>query len=553
MAMSNRVLAQSREGDADLKLSDQHALTGLPENGELTLVDQLLAEQQSLTAVERFSRWHDREHATSRYSHLLPATPPGPGEQYRFEVNLDACTGCKACVSACHALNGLDDEEAWRDVGMLLGGRRKQDAYLQTVTSACHHCADPGCANGCPVAAYEKEKDTGIVRHLDDQCIGCQYCVLKCPYDVPKYSDRLGIVRKCDMCVGRLKEGEAPACVQACPTSAIKIRVVKKEELTFSTGAKLLPGAFDSSYTRPSTLYRTTKTMPKNTQPADAKALRLEHAHWPLVWMLVLTQMSAGIFAVIAGLLLAGKAVNPVALHSASVILNIGLAASVLHLGRPLGAWRFFLGLRTSWMSREILAFTLFAGAAVTSSALLLLGHLLPDQIAETAFKPTLISAGVLALVAVFTSVMIYVDTHRPFWKGVLTGGKFFGTAITLGMVCVAVVEQSPALMVAALGVRLALVAWEQSQMRQALYDDECPWHLSARVMKHKLPVVEGLKEAMFLLSIACGTLALAFDGAAMIVWSTLLILTSLAERLMERYMFFTAAMGPRMTGGYQE
>ena len=52
--------------------------------------------------------------------------------------------------------------------------------------------------------AYEKDPVTGIVRHLDDQCIGCSYCILKCPYDVPKYSRARGIVRKCDMCHSRL-------------------------------------------------------------------------------------------------------------------------------------------------------------------------------------------------------------------------------------------------------------------------------------------------------------------------------------------------------------
>jgi formate dehydrogenase iron-sulfur subunit len=83
--------------------------------------------------------------------------------------------------------------------------------------------------NGCPVLAYEKDAKTGIVRHLDDQCIGCQYCVLKCPYEVPRYSSRLGIVRKCDMCANRLSVGEAPACVQSCPSAAIKITVVAKE------------------------------------------------------------------------------------------------------------------------------------------------------------------------------------------------------------------------------------------------------------------------------------------------------------------------------------
>src|SRR5690606_34885961 len=57
---------------------------------------------------------------------------------------------------------------------------------LQHVTTACHHCVEPGCLHGCPVLAYEKDPVTGIVRHLDDQCIGCTYCVLMCPYEVPQ-------------------------------------------------------------------------------------------------------------------------------------------------------------------------------------------------------------------------------------------------------------------------------------------------------------------------------------------------------------------------------
>ena len=71
----------------------------------------------------------------------------------------------------------------------------------------------------CPVNAYEKDPITGIVKHLDDQCFGCQYCTLACPYEVPKYHAGKGIVRKCDMCSSRLEVGEAPAC-GACHTLA---------------------------------------------------------------------------------------------------------------------------------------------------------------------------------------------------------------------------------------------------------------------------------------------------------------------------------------------
>src|SRR5437899_7440968 len=145
-------------------------------DGEVTtLVDELLMEQSRLTAVERFSRHHDRHDPSAEptYRALLPAWSPNPGEQYAFQVDLDACSGCKACVAGCHSLNGLDDNETWREVGLLVGVHVSHETpasrlkpELQHVTSACHHCVDPGCLNGCPVKAYDKDPVTGIVRHL---------------------------------------------------------------------------------------------------------------------------------------------------------------------------------------------------------------------------------------------------------------------------------------------------------------------------------------------------------------------------------------------------
>src|SRR5262245_64999759 len=191
-----------------------------------SLIAELLAEQQSFSAVDAFSQWntHGDNHRNlngkpsprtePRYRSLLPATPPKPGQQYAFEVDLDRCSGCKACVVACHTLNGLDENETWRDVGLLIGGSRTAPV-MQHVTAACHHCLEPACMIACPVKAYEKDPVTGIVKHLDDQCFGCQYCTMACPYDVPKYHPGKGIVRKCDMCSSRLAVGEPPACVRS--------------------------------------------------------------------------------------------------------------------------------------------------------------------------------------------------------------------------------------------------------------------------------------------------------------------------------------------------
>src|SRR5260221_395129 len=191
-------------------------------------VAALLEEQSTLTAVERFATRHEQgtlDGIANRYRDLVTFERPGPGEQFAFAVDLDACTGCKACVAACHSLNGLDEGESWRSVTLLAGGTAAAP-FQQTVTSACHHCVDPACLNGCPVDAYEKDPITGVVSHLDDQCIGCSYCTLTCPYEVPVFNKSRGIVRKCDMCQVRLAAGEAPACVQACPNEAISIEVV---------------------------------------------------------------------------------------------------------------------------------------------------------------------------------------------------------------------------------------------------------------------------------------------------------------------------------------
>lgn len=436
-----------------------------------SLVALLLEDQQQVTAVAKLAAWKDATPSPpgQRYRELFPRTQPGVGQQYAFEVDLDACTGCKACVTACHRLNGLDDGEAWRTVGLLHGGEPRLPV-IQHVTTSCHHCIEPGCLEGCPVKAYEKDPITGIVRHLDDQCIGCQYCIFKCPYDAPKYNPARGIVRKCDMCHSRLAVGEPPACVQACPNQAIRIAIIDRDEIALqSENNHFLPGAPEPGYTLPTTLYKTQRALPRNLLPADYYAARAEHTHTPLVAMLVLTQMSAGAFLVDQGLLAwlarsqRGSLADapPVHLVAALLLGLLGLAASLLHLGRPRYAFRAVLGLRTSWLSREIIAFSVFAALASLSTAAAWLGS---SNLAWLPQREPLGAAAALAgLGAMFCSVMVYVDTGRAYWKFSLTAAKFFGTALVLGLPVVLLIALATAAWSEPLTVRQVMLTYGRS------------------------------------------------------------------------------------------
>lgn len=397
------------------------------------VVFALLREQQSLSAVGTFSEWHDSTPAhANHYRALLPATPLEPGEQYAFEVDLDVCSGCKACVTACHSLNGLDRGETWRSVG-LLRHTTVDLPVVQYVTTACHHCVEPACLAGCPVMAYDKDPHTGIVRHLDDQCIGCQYCVLMCPYEVPQYNANRGIVRKCDMCRQRLAADEAPACVQSCPNQAIRITKVSVAEARSRSANPLLPATVASTFTTPTTVYKTRLSDPalESWAAGDEGDVHPAHAHWPLVFMLVLTQASVGLLAWWGWTALFGQYSESLRFGTllVSVLLGtLGGAAASLHLGNPWGAWRIFLGLRTSWLSREAVAFGIYGPL---SGALLTAEYFgLPIWIRGSLAVASL-AVGIFGVVC---SIYIYAVTGRPIWSLPRVAARFTLTGIATAL-----------------------------------------------------------------------------------------------------------------------
>jgi len=409
-------------------------------------------------------------------------------------------------------------------VGLITGLREDRSAYQQTVTTACHHCADPGCLNGCPVLAYEKDSDTGIVRHLDDQCIGCQYCILKCPYDVPKYNDRLGIVRKCDMCHQRLAAGEAPACVQACPTHAIRIVNVAVDASARTTDtSRFLPSAPDPAVTQPTTRYLSSREMPVSVTAADTGVARVQPSHAPLAILLTLSQFALGLqvaacFATVRG------STSPSGMPGGLVpgemaalgLLGLALVASVAHLGQPLRAWRVFLGLQRSWLSREAVVFGLWFA---------LLGTSVFGQAR---------AIGLAALVAgaagVFCSAMIYIDTGRRGWSAPQVFAKFAGT-IAIGVA----LTLAPLAAFAAVSVKLAL-EWI------ALLHG--PWQTRA-LADGKLKFAFRMRRLLG----ATGAFLLAVAAAGETGAWPVAVLFVVAGEIAERLLFFRAVDGSKMPG----
>ena len=543
------------------------------------LIECLLSEQQDLTAVDQFCRQVDQDAVsdTGNYTQLMPATAPEPGQQYAFHVDLDRCSGCKACVTACHSLNGLDTGETWRKVGLLIGGTATQPVQ-QHVTTACHHCLEPACMAACPVDAYEKDLVTGIVHHLDDQCFGCQYCTLACPYDVPQYHQQKGIVRKCDLCKDRLSVGEPPACVQACPHEAIRITIADVEQvIEDSETTDFLPAAPDSDITYPTTVYASAKSLPRNLLPANYYSTQAQHAHWPLIIMLVLTQLSVGAFVV--GLILehvldAGTAatLRPIHVGTAAVFGLVALMSSLLHLGRPRYAYRALIGLKHSWLSREILAFGIFAAL---SGLYATTGFISADI--QQMFQSILSwSVAISGLLGVFCSVMIYAFTQRAFWNPVATATKFLLTATVLGIATTwltllvlsglsrdlimgtLATTAGDALAQSLIAVTVIKLLFETAVFRHLLSRRTTSMKRSARLLIGELSnamfarfacgILGGIIMPVFLITRPEQTVVTAQDPVLTIVVMTLFTACLVGESL-ERFLFFAAVAPQGMPG----
>jgi len=145
------------------------------------------------------------------------------------------CIGCRKCEQACNKVNDLPQpEKPFEDLSVLDKKRRTQADEFTVVNQfgasekvfvkkQCNHCLEPACASACFVKAFTKTPE-GPVVYDASLCVGCRYCMVACPFDVPAYEYDKPLtprVTKCTMCAPRLKEGKLPGCVEACPREAL--------------------------------------------------------------------------------------------------------------------------------------------------------------------------------------------------------------------------------------------------------------------------------------------------------------------------------------------
>jgi Fe-S-cluster-containing dehydrogenase component len=161
---------------------------------------------------------------------VLPA-PPADAVGLLYDATL--CIGCKACVVACQDANGLPRDptgiDAKYDAPVALSARAKNVIKLYAgeegqsfMKAQCMHCVDPACVNACMIGALTKGPK-GIVGYNVDYCVGCRYCEIACPFNVPKFewTKAAPQIVKCELCRHRLAEGKEPACTEVCPRHAV--------------------------------------------------------------------------------------------------------------------------------------------------------------------------------------------------------------------------------------------------------------------------------------------------------------------------------------------
>ena len=143
---------------------------------------------------------------------------------YTIVHDSSKCDGCRSCIDACGRAHNLPPGKANCRI-LEVKEVKEGEVVKKFVYFSCMQCRKPQCAEACPTGAMRREGDVVILK--DELCVGCLNCIFACPWGVPIFNENTGKVSKCDLCVDRVKAGQKPYCVEACPNGALEVKEKK--------------------------------------------------------------------------------------------------------------------------------------------------------------------------------------------------------------------------------------------------------------------------------------------------------------------------------------
>lgn len=176
---------------------------------------------------------------------VMPKISPEELEKTVIFIDPEKCMGCKSCELACAVEHSLSKTVYTAPMEKPLPKPRIKIliAEIFNVPMRCQHCKDAPCMNVCPTKALVRT-DEGFVILTPEKCIGCLMCTLACPFGHPRYNRETKTIVKCDFCIDRVRAGKFPACVEACPTGALKYGKLEEllEEVAVEKAKQLISG-----------------------------------------------------------------------------------------------------------------------------------------------------------------------------------------------------------------------------------------------------------------------------------------------------------------------
>lgn len=273
--------------------------------------------------------------------------------KYRFVFDEIKCVGCEACIVACANENNSGINTKFRNIYKSNEGKIP-NLSLFNLSLACSHCDEHPCLKNCPTSAYFKDENSNIVLHNEENCIGCKYCTWICPFNAPVFNKIKGKVSKCSMCFEKIEKGEKPACASLCPTGALSFEKINENEINENSNIKpnikIIEKKVKNGPIMDLSLFEGIKFENQEvTEKIDGKK------ELPLILFTLLTSFVFGVYV--------SDFISPMETN-VKLFLNliniIGGLISFFHLGSKVKSYKAFSNFKNSWLSREIIFYSLF-------------------------------------------------------------------------------------------------------------------------------------------------------------------------------------------------